>query len=424
MNFIFAGLNIANVPVEVLERVTVPTGSLKEQLDRLAIYVGGGVILSTCNRIEIYAVADDLVVGVRQLREFIDSLARRDGMDSVDDYIHTLAGDDVANHLFSVAAGLESIALGESQIIGQVSRALRAAGEAGTVEPSLSRMFHSALRTSRRIRSETEFGRNRVSVPSLGVQELQSAVGDIKGLRVLLVGAGETGKLTASALRRYGVEDIVVCSRSMDRGAVLADELGSKQIPFEAIPDSLVDFDILITSTAATEPVISSREVRNAMAARPNRHLHVLDVGMPRDVDPESASIEGVHLISLTDLQKKSSDNWELREEATLQARGLIEDGIRHFKERLTSIHSEPVIRTLGARVERMRQEEVERTLGRHEELTEEQAAAVEKMTRSLVRRILSDPISFLRSDEDSAADLVQKIFALKTRDAAEDEVE
>jgi glutamyl-tRNA reductase len=210
----------------------------------------------------------------------------------------------------------------------------------------------------------------------------------------------------------------------MNRGAVLAEELGSKQIPFETIPDSLIDFDILITSTAATEPIIEASEVRNVMATRPNRHLHVLDVGMPRDVDPESASIDGVHLISLTDLQKKSSENWELREEAGLQARELIEDGIRHFKERLSGISSEPVIRTLGARVERMRQEEVERTLGRHEELTEEQAAAVEKMTRSLVRRILSDPISFLRSDDDSADDLVQRIFALKTQDATEDEVE
>ncbi len=413
MNFILAGLNIDRVPVEVLECVTVPTHSLKEHLERLATHAGGGVILSTCNRTEIYSVAEDVEVGVRHLKEYIDAVPEHDGVTGIGDYVYTMTGDAVAEHLFGVTAGLQSIALGESQILGQVTRALQAAGEAGTVDPVLSRLFHAALRTSRRIRKETDLGRNRISVSSLGVQELQSTLGDLKGLRVLLVGAGEMGKLTARALRRYGADDIVVSSRSMNHGRILADELGSPQVPFEDIAKTLVETDVLITCTAAINSVISADTISTAIAGRPDRLLSVLDLGMPRDVEPATAGLVGVNLISLTELQAKSAESWQLRAEAAAEAQGLIEDGVRRFKERLTGIDHEPVIRTLGARMEQMRREEVEQTLSRLDDLTDEQAISVEKMTRSLVRRILADPISFLRSEEESATEAVQKVFAL-----------
>jgi glutamyl-tRNA reductase len=422
LNFILAGINIDRAPVEVLECVAVPTHSLKDHLERLATHAGGGVILSTCNRTEIYSVADDVEVGVRQLKEYIDAVPEHAGVADIGEYIYTLTGDAVAEHLFGVTAGLQSVALGESQILGQVTRAMQAAGEAGTVDPMLSRLFHAALRTSRKIRKETDLGRNRISVSSLGVQELQTTLGELKGLRVLLVGAGETGKLTARALRRYGADDIVVSSRSMNRGRILAEELGSPQVPFEEIPQALADADVLITCTAATDTIITAETIQTVLNTRPDRQLSILDVGMPRDVEPSSGDIEGVHLISLAQLQEKSAESWELREQAAAEAQDLIDDGIRRFKERLISIDSEPVIRTLGARVEQMRAEEVGQTLGRLDGLTEKQASSVEKMTRSLVRRILADPISFLRSEEDSAAEAVQKVFAL--REDGDDELE
>jgi glutamyl-tRNA reductase len=413
LNFILAGLNIDRAPVEVLECVAVPTHSLKEHLGRLATHAGGGVILSTCNRTEIYSVAEDAETGVRQLKEYIDAVPEHAGITGIGEYIYTKTGDEVAEHLFGVAAGLQSVALGEAQIIGQVTRAMQAAGEAGTVDPMLSRMFHAALRTSRKIRKETDLGRNRTSVSSLGVQELQNTLGDLSGLRVLLVGAGEMGKLTARALRRYGADDIVVSSRSMNRGKILADELGAPQVAFEDINDALIEADVLITCTAATDSVITADVVQDVVGARPGRLLSILDLGMPRDVETTSGDIDGVNLISLTELQARSAESWELREEAAAEAQGIIDDGVRRFKERLTGIDSEPVIRSLGARMEQMRREEVEQTIGRLDGLTEKQAVSVEKMTRSLVRRILADPISFLRSEEDSATEAVQKVFAL-----------
>ncbi len=422
LNFILAGLNIDRAPVEVLECVAVPTHSLKEHLGRLATHAGGGVILSTCNRTEIYSVAEDVEVGVRQLKEYIDAVPEHAGVTGISEYIYTISGDEVAEHLFGVAAGLQSVALGEAQIIGQVTRAMQAAGEAGTVDPMLSRLFHAALRTSRKIRKETDLGKNRVSVSSLGVQELQNTLGDLKGLRVLLVGAGEVGKLTARALRRYGADDIVVSSRSMNRGKILADELSAPQVAFEDIEKALVEADVLITCTAATDSVITAEVVQRVIDSRTTRLLSILDLGMPRDVESTSGDIDGVNLISLTELQARSAESWELRAEAAAEAQGIIDDGVRRFKERLTGIDSEPVIRTLGARVEQMRREEVEQTLSRLDGLTDKQAVSVEKMTRSLVRRILADPISFLRSEEDSAAEAVQKVFALAEKN--EDELE
>ena len=417
LNFILAGLNIDIAPVEILECVAVPTHSLKEHLSRLATHAGGGVILSTCNRTEIYSVAEDVELGVRQLKEYIDAVPEHAGVTGISEYIYTLTGDEVAEHLFGVAAGLKSVALGEAQIIGQVTRAMQAAGESGTIDPMLSRLFHAALRTSRKIRKETDLGRNRTSVSSLGVQELQTTLGDLKGLRVLLVGAGEMGKLTARALRRYGADDIVVSSRSINRGKILADDLGAPQVAFEDVETALVDADVLITCTAASESVITADVVQGVINSRPSRLLSILDLGMPRDVESTSGGIDGVNLISLTELQARSAESWELREEAAASAQGIIDDGVRRFKERLTGIGSEPVIRTLGARVEQMRREEVEQTFARLDGLTEKQAASVEKMTRSLVRRILADPISFLRSEEDSAAEAVQKVFSLVEHD-------
>lgn len=417
LNFILAGLNIDIAPVEILECVAVPTHSLKEHLSRLATHAGGGVILSTCNRTEIYSVAEDVELGVRQLKEYIDAVPEHAGVTGISEYIYTLTGDEVAEHLFGVAAGLKSVALGEAQIIGQVTRAMQAAGESGTIDPMLSRLFHAALRTSRKIRKETDLGRNRTSVSSLGVQELQTTLGDLKGLRVLLVGAGEMGKLTARALRRYGADDIVVSSRSINRGKILADDLGAPQVAFEDVETALVDADVLITCTAASESVITADVVQGVIDSRPSRLLSILDLGMPRDVESTSGGIDGVNLISLTELQARSAESWELREEAAASAQGIIDDGVRRFKERLTGIGSEPVIRTLGARVEQMRREEVEQTFARLDGLTEKQAASVEKMTRSLVRRILADPISFLRSEEDSAAEAVQKVFSLVEHD-------
>jgi glutamyl-tRNA reductase len=409
LNFIFAGLNIESTPVDILERATILPTAVKTHLDRLAAIADSGVILSTCNRTEIYSVAEDTDAGIRQLKEFIDTIPPDHLNGHLREHVFALSGDDVPNHLFNVTSGLHSVALGEPQILGQVSKALQFADENGTLNPMLSKMFRAAIRTGRRIRNETSLGRNRVSISSLGVQELQKAVGAFHGLRILLVGAGETGKLTARALRRHGANEIVVTSRSTKRGAILAEELGCTQIPFDQISESLKEADILISCTATSAPVISADSIQTALASSDPRPMYILDVGMPRDVDPAASDIDGVTLIDLSELQSLSTRHKSSRAEATAQAQEFIEKDVMRFKKRLTELENEPVIRSLGARVERMRREEVASTLGRLE--------AVERMTSSLVRRILADPIKYLRGEGEKAAEEVQNTFSFNLDD-------
>ncbi|MEX2377940.1 MAG: glutamyl-tRNA reductase [Dehalococcoidia bacterium] len=420
MNFLLAGLNIRHAPVEILERVSLTPHNLPQFLPRLASHAGGGVILSTCNRTEIYGMSGDVETGLQRLIECLEMLAARgDGpAPDVRPYVYTLSGDDVARHLFKVTTGLESLAIGEAQVAGQVSRALQAAGEAGVVEPRLSRMFHAALRASRGIREDTGIGRDRISISSIGVQLMERTAGDLGTKTALLVGAGETGHLTARTLRHIGVGKLLVTSRRTGRAAALAEDLDAEAVPYEDMPAAVAASDVVITCTAATEPVVSRDVIAGAMRDRPDRPLFIMDVGMPRDVEPSAGDVPGVSLYSLEKLQAIAEEHRANRQEAAGEAEDMIEREVQRFKERLTGIKSEPVIRSLGARAESMRRQELERTLRRLPELSPDQAEIVEAMSRALVKRILADPITYLRSSRHSdAAEAVLQVFDLYSED-------
>ena len=227
MTYLLAGLSYRRSPVAALEQVALGAEELPVWLERLAVHAGGGVILSTCNRTEIYAWSDSTESPTR-LIELLDDIASREGTKSPDfeDHVYSATGVDAARHLFRVASGLDSMATGEAQIAGQVRSALLAAGEAGGVAPRLSRLFHTSLRTARRIRQATGVEKDSISIPSIGVQLLKQTLDELSGQSVLLIGAGETGTMTARALRRNGVRNLTVTSRRAHRAAELAAELG------------------------------------------------------------------------------------------------------------------------------------------------------------------------------------------------------
>ncbi len=420
MQFVLAGLNIATAPVEALEQVALAPHHLRVWLPRLATHAGGGVIISTCNRTEVYSEAEDPDAGIERLAGFLALLAARDGRaPDLSAYTYTLADDAVVRHLFRVAAGLDSQALGEAQVAGQVSDALKAAGEAGAVQPRVSRLFHAALRTSRRVRAKTGLGRDRVSVPSIGVQLIERSLGSLKARAALIVGAGETGELVARALRTAGIGKLTVTSRRAHRAEALAKELGASVVPFGYREFAIAEADVLVACTAAdVKPVISAVAVEAAMRSRPDRSLFILDVGMPRDIDPHAESVPGVTLRTLHSLDTVAAEHRASRREAAAQAEALIEREAARFKERLTSLASEPLIRTLGARAEAMRVAELERALKRLPGLTAEQAEVIEALSRALVSRLLSDPIAYLReSEQPEAADTVLQVFDLEDED-------
>ncbi len=421
MEYILAGINIDQAPVDLLEKVSVPPHQLRIRLEELARHAGGGVILSTCNRTEIIGASTDPETGLGRLTEFLDILAERGGHEAGDlnRYVYHMVGDDVIHHTFRVTAGLDSLAIGEAQVAGQVSRALQAAGESGSIEPPVSRMFHAALRNSRTIRRETGLGRDSLSISSIGLQLVQRNTGDLSDKTVLVVGAGETGRLTARTLKHVGVEKIIVTSRSAERAKLVVEELDGEAVPISELSSAISHADVVVTCTAAMEPIVLRGHVEEAMAGRGDRKLTVLDVGMPRDVEPDVAELHNVELYSLEQLQSVADEHRQNRMDAAAEADVLITRSVERFKEQLSGADAEPVIRTLGSRVDGMRETELARALAQMPDLPEEYARVMDTMSKALIKRILADPITYLRSGAGkSAAYDVAQVFDLEFDEA------
>ena len=306
------------------------------------------------------------------------------------------------------------MATGEAEISGQVRSALRAAGEACVIAPRLSRLFHAALRTARRTRQATGVDKDRVSIPSIGVRLLRRTLGELSGKSVLLIGAGETGTMTARALRRNGVRKMTVTSRRAHRAARLAAELDGDSVAFEDRFKALKTADAVVTCTAAAEPILDAERLGNAVATRGGRPLFVLDLAMPRDVAPQAADLDGVSIHTLDQLQSIADENRADRAVAIQAAEAMVDRELTRFLERQVSPAAEPVVRHLGARAEQMRREELARVVKRLPDLSDDQIEAMDAMTRALVRRLMADPITFLRTaDHAEAAEAVLQIFSL-----------
>ncbi len=415
MTYLLAGLSYRRSPVAALERVALNAEELPGWLNRLALHAGGGVILSTCNRTEIYGWFDS-TGSTTPLFELLEEIAGRDGtgLPDFDNHVYGATGEAAALHLFRVASGLDSMATGEAEISGQVRSSLRAAGEAGVVPARLSRLFHAALRTGRRTRQATGVQKDSVSIPSIGVRLLRRTLGELSDKSVLLIGAGETGTMTARALRRNGVRKLMVASRRTHRAAELAAELDGASVAFEDRFDALKAADVVVTCTAAPEPVLDADDLAQAVDARPDRPLFILDLAMPRDVAAGAADLDGVSIHTLDQLHTIAKELRADRAPAIAAAEEMVERELARFLERQISPAAEPVVRHLGARAEQMRREELAKVVKRLPDLSDEQVEAMEAMTHALVRRLLADPITFLRTaDHTEAAEAVLQIFSL-----------
>ncbi len=429
MRFLVAGLNYRTATTELLERVSVSNSALPDLLLRLQRQLGETLVLSTCNRTEVYTTGEDLLDGAASdvfggTRAGVETVRTRlmqtlGDMASLDEdelarTAYVYEGDDAVRHAIRVTCGLDSMVVGEHQIAGQVQTALRAAGEAGAVDTPLSRLFHFALRSSRRIREKTGIGRNRITISSIGVQLVERAIGSLEDRRVLLVGAGETGKLAARTLGRMGAGRLTVAGRSAERTARVAEELGGDWVLRSDLVPAIANADVVISATAATETVITAGMVREAISEDRQPPIVMLDLAMPRDIDPAVGDMPGVTLYGLPDLQAIADEHRADRADAAAEAETLIEREIPRFNESLTALATEPVIRALGAHAEAIRLRELEAGLRRLQGLTDEQRAVIESMTKSVVSKILADPITFLRTrDDDEAASAVSRLFGL-----------
>jgi glutamyl-tRNA reductase len=406
-----------SAPVEVRERVAFPPCARRGFLRRLAEegVAAEAVLLSTCNRTEIYAVVED--EGARS--RILDLLAEDRGADRapLEKDTYWLTDADAVRHLYRVASSLDSMVVGEAQILGQVREAYRAATEAQRTGPILNRLFHTSLRIGKRVRSETGIGDSSLSVPRVAVKLAEEVFGTLRGRRALVVGAGEMSELVIKELKGRGVAELRIANRTPERAQLLAERVGGRAVGFDALPEELAGVDVVVSSTGAGEWVIRSDSVAAALKLR-GEPLFFIDMAVPRDVDPVVQSLERAFVYDIDDLQAVVERNADDRGAAAQQGEAMISPAVLDFMSWLSSLHVVPLIQELRDGAEQIRRHELSRALKKMD-LSPEEAEAVERMSYSLMNKLLHGPISELKALAEAghpleSAEVRRRLLALE----------
>lgn len=422
MTLILVGVNHKTAPVAIREKLSIGEPDQPRDLAALRARAGvfGSAILSTCNRVEIVLSARDESI----VESVVDHLAERADMDrgEVEKHLYILRHADVVRHLFRVAAGLDSLIVGEPQIAGQVRQAYHLALDQKTLDPMLHKLFEQTLRVAKRIRTDTGIGENAVSVPYAAVELARKIFGELSGLQVLLVGAGKIGELTAQHLHGSGLTKILVANRAFEKATELATRFGGTAVPFDSIGSHLVTCDIVIVSTAAPQFVIGPDETVDALAQRRRRDLFFVDLSVPRNIDPAVASIEGAYLYNVDDLKEIADSNREIRLQRAEKAETIVAREVDTFLQRVASQDAIPTILELQQRLETIRAAELEKCLRKVGPMSPEQRAAIEMLSSGIINKVLHYPILRLKESatepqhesRQAIRETILKIFGLR----------
>lgn len=417
-----AGLSHKTAPVSLRERLSPGADRLPELLRDMVKPAGEGangmtetVLLSTCNRFEIYGLAHhgpvDIGIVNRTVRE-------RLGVDLTEHsgavYLHE--GDEVVGHLLRVAASLDSLVVGESQILGQVKEAYRVAIEAGTAGKILNRLFHRAIEAGKRVRTETRIGHNAVSVSYAAVELARKCFGRIEGKKAMVIGVGEMSELTAQHLKSNGVGELVVTNRTLLGAVNMADRFGGRAIEFEKFPSMLDQVDIVISATGAKEPVLRAADVEDALARRRQRPLFIIDIALPRDVETAVGELPNAYLFNIDDLQTVADKNYRERVAEAAKAEELVREEVGKFTRWLRTLKAVPVLERLRGLGARLVADEVSRLSWRLDRLEEREQRAVASAVQSVVGKLLHRPLVNIKklAQEDDAEillGLVEDLF-------------
>lgn len=405
MKILLVGLSHKTAPIEVRERLSFTPAMRRSALTHFGSIhsqahvpeVHEGVILSTCNRMEIYAMVGDPQSATAIL---IDFLSRSCGIapEAFVDHLYIYEDEEAVHHLLRVAAGLESMILGEPQILGQVTEAYEAAlaqEAAGTV---LSALFRAAIHTGKRARTETGIGVNSTSVSSVAAGLVDQLLGDLSQRGLLLIGAGEMGAIAVRALMKRGVTEIVVANRTYKNAVQLAKAWDGEAISFQQLPSALAETDIIISSTSAPHPILNRSLLESAMAKRPERPLFVIDIAVPRDVDPDVTLIPNIYLHDIDDLQNQADENVSEREAEIPRVEMIVAEEAEQFLEWFASLEATSTISELRRQIEQVRQRELERLFNRLD-LDEREQNLVATMSYRLVNKILHEPTICLKKE-------------------------
>ena len=428
MEIVLVGVSHATAPVCLRERLAINSAHLDDALARVRQTNGHGeralheaVILSTCNRLEIYAVASDAAAGQEAVISFL-SVFRDLPADDFRGSLYCHDGASAVRHLMRVASGLESMIVGEPQVLGQVTAAYRAALAQRSVGPVLNTLFQRAIRAGKRAHTETNIGQYAVSVPSVAAALAERVTGGLQGKVVLVMGAGEMGELAARTLMTRGATAIIVANRTYDRALMLARQLGGEAMTFERQLEALARADIVITTTDAPHVILTTDKVRAALTGRHDRPLVIVDIAVPRDTDPAVSEIPGVSLYDIDDLQGVASENLEARQREMPRVEAIVDEETRDFLCWFHTLSVVPTIADLRTWAESVKDAELERALRRLGHLGDHDREVVRSLAHGLVNKLLHTPTVQLKQraiagDGHLYAGVVRDLFDLGMRD-------
>mgnify|MGYP003471894788 FL=1 len=420
MHILSLGLNHTTAPVHLRERLAFSEEQIRTSLSRFSCgHIPSSltelIIVSTCNRIEFYAVSNQLAFA--ELEAFLSD-AHAVPVEEFRSYVYRFNDLAAAQHLFDVAAGLDSLVIGDPQVLGQITRALELARGQNAAGPMLNRLFQAAIHAGKRARTETAISRNPASVSSLAASVAEKTLGHIRTASVMVLGAGETAELTVEALRKRGVENIWVINRTLERAQELAKRWGAQSATFEFLEQALCEADILIASTGAPHIVVDAKMVSEAMYLRAGRPLVLIDIAVPRDIDPDCASIPHVKLFDIDGLNAQLEDSLTHRMNEVPHVQQILEEELSEFENYLKSSEMLPLIADIRQQAEAIRTAELEKTLRRLPDLTASERERIEALTQALVQKLLDHPTRHLRAEAASQhapeyAALARKLFNL-----------
>lgn len=418
MSLVVIGVNNRTMPLDTFEEVTVSPDHLAKALAdvRARRHVSEAVVLSTCNRTEVYVYAEKFHGAYQDVRDFLAENGRL-APEAFSDHIYVHYDNEAIRHLFSVACGLDSAVLGENEIQRQVKVAWETAQSEGACNTSLNSAFRHALEVGKRVRTETGISRNITSVSQAAVVMADQNLGGLADRHVLVLGAGDMGKGMANTLRG-AVGRLTFANRSLDRAEALARTVDAEAIPLAELPAALDEVDVLLTSTGATSLMVDHAQLTEVMARRRGRPLLIVDIAVPRDVDPSAADLPGVTLLDMDDLRSFAEKGRRGREAELAVARRLISDEVDRYLDQQSARRVAPLVASFRGDAEAIRQAEIERFAGRLSQLSDEDRETVEALTQGILGKLLHEPTVRLNEAAgsprgDRLADALRELFDL-----------
>jgi glutamyl-tRNA reductase len=423
MKIILIGLNHRTAPVELRERLALDNhdpAELYEGLKQLEP-VDEGVVISTCNRVEILlttpSMAEQAIEEVKSFLAVKTNVAVSDFAEHL--YIHQ--AQDAVNHVYRVVSSLDSMVVGEPQILGQVKDTYREALDSHASGVVLNHLLQRAFSTAKRVRAETGIANHAVSISYAAVELARKIFGELTGKKILLIGAGEMAELAIEHLRRQHVSDITIANRTLENALTLARRFEGQAISLKEIPAQLVNMDIVVTSTGSPDPVITAEMVRSILKARKHKPLFFVDIAVPRDIESEVNNLGNVYLYDIDDLEGLVDENKALRSNEAARAERIVEEETIKFMNWLASMDVSPTIIALREKAEEIRRAELRRTLSKQNSFSQDQIDALETMTKALVHKVIHDPIMFIKKPDDdkrkeSSLELIRSLFNLNEK--------